>query len=65
MPNVHNVQELEEYSRQIAKGLDTLELVSLEELVRRTGWDHAKNIGAIMVSSPPRTKKGNSICQND
>ena len=59
MANVRNLQELKELMTRLTKGLDMsgLELVvDDEEFLRRTGWDHTKNIGAIMVPSPPRTR---------
>ena len=63
MPNARNGQELDQYLRELTKGLDMsgLELVlDDEEFLRRTGWDHTKNIGAIMVPSPPDTTRKSS-----
>ena len=63
MPDVRNLQELKEFMTQLTKGSATsgLELVvDDEEFLRRTGWDHTKNIGAIMVPSPPDTTRKSS-----
>ena len=63
MTNVRNGQELEELMRELTKGSDTSGLRWVpddEEFLRRTGWDHTKNIGAIMVPSPPATTRKSS-----
>jgi len=62
LPNARNGQELEELMRRLTKGSDTSGLVWVPAgtQLRETGWDHTKNIGAIMVSSPPATTRKSS-----
>ena len=57
MKNARNGQELDQYLRELTEGYSTSGLVPAGMLIKLTGWDHTKNIGAIMVSSPPRTRK--------
>ena len=60
MPDVRNLQELKEFMTQLTKGSATSGWVPAGTLLRETGWDHTKNIGAIMVPSPPATTRKSS-----